>query len=599
MSQSRTDDALELDSDGWQIYDRGQWDPSKEAADGPSRIDSEWIDLNDIRQWIYTCNYGHDEICKSMALSDPHSSPEQALVHSEHTLHGRPLWLVDVEDECIVSAEAHRYVALSYVWGNVKGSETTRDTISILRQPGALRQQNEKARVPKTIRHTMQLIKLLGERYLWVDRFCICQDDAENKHSQLNLMGKIFEGAYFTIVAANGWDADHGLRGIKGVTEPRNLSSQLPEESGYLKLIDKRNTVWYSRGWTFQEMFFSTRRLVFLYNYVVWECSSEAWHESTGTTGSFPAMAGGLTVSNKAQLKDRLKTISSRQLRETPSTGVKSLLLYLHFISQYNSRAFTFPEDGLDAFLGITTQMMDHFPHGFLWGLPIAMFDIALLWQPAEDMVRRKSRRGDAPQLPSWSWVGWQGLVDPRCWDKGYEIKITPVCKFACIDDGVIKEIKPEHESPRSDPTTPWIKQPSPILSVHGPVVTCKIWKRGGVYNRYLYDHWLSGSNSVDASVPCGIMIMSASLYSTTQESDYELLALSSATSPLSNERSWNQVLVNYPCSPHLQENGLYDYYNVLWITRKDGVAYRRALGKISITAWASFSPKWQFLQLG
>ncbi|KAI1747726.1 hypothetical protein F4782DRAFT_520166 [Xylaria castorea] len=36
-----------------------------------------------------------------------------------------PKLLVDVEDECLVSAERHRYAALSYVWGGAGGTEAT------------------------------------------------------------------------------------------------------------------------------------------------------------------------------------------------------------------------------------------------------------------------------------------------------------------------------------------------------------------------------------------------------------------------------------------------------------------------------------------
>jgi hypothetical protein len=270
-----------------------------------------------------------------------------------------------------------------------------------------------------------------------------------------------------------------------------------------------------------------------------------------------------------------------------------------------NTRVLTFLEVGLNAFLGITTKMMDQFPHGFLWGLPIAMFDIALLWQPAEDMARRLSKRPDAPQLPSWSWVGWQGHVNELYWSEEYETgtsptgsdtstptansrlitKITPVCKFDYIQDGTTISVKPEYPLPIGDHITPLIKQPSPVLFVHGPVAKCKMRmhssypdRRRHPGNTGLY-RWLSVLNLTDdAPVPCGIMFMSASLYSTMHECECELLALLSGVSPVDPVRA--RVLDDYPCPPHLQERKLYGSYKVLWITRKDGVAYRRALGK-------------------
>ncbi|KAI0530078.1 hypothetical protein GGR58DRAFT_508852 [Xylaria digitata] len=344
----------------------------------------------------------------------------------------RPAWLVDVKDECIVPAVEHRYVALSYVWGNVRGTEATRDVMEILQQPGSLGKQSK-------------------------------------------------QGAYFTIIAANGWDTDHGLRGIRGVTGPRNLTSQLLTRSEYGRCIDYTSTVWYSRGWTFQEMLLSPRRLIFLYQYVIWECSREVWRESTGTTGSFPAFPD----SNRTQL-------TSLSGLPGPEIGTRSLMfdaLALSPARHYleNTRALTFPEDGLNAFLGITAQLTKQFPDGFLWTLPIAWFDIALLWQPYENMTRRQPKRADALHLPSWSWVGWQGLIDHLCWEEKYEVdikpttshtkapsalqrsatqptQITPICKFLYTDNGITKIVKPRDTESRSDHRAAPVQQPSPIL---------------------------------------------------------------------------------------------------------------------------------------
>ncbi|KAF2185057.1 heterokaryon incompatibility, partial [Zopfia rhizophila CBS 207.26] len=72
--------------------------------------------------------------------------------------------------------------------------------------------------VPSTIRHTMQLVRLLGIRYLWIDSFYIVHYDEEGKAVEVRNMGWIYRNAYVTIIAANGPDANHGLREIRGVT---------------------------------------------------------------------------------------------------------------------------------------------------------------------------------------------------------------------------------------------------------------------------------------------------------------------------------------------------------------------------------------------
>ena len=90
-------------------------------------------------------------------------------------------------------------------------------------QEGSL--ESHRDEIPKTIRDTISLVDQLGIPYLWVDSLCIVQDESESKHAQIQAMAGIYANAYVTVIAGNGWDANHGLRGIQGVTEPRQLST--------------------------------------------------------------------------------------------------------------------------------------------------------------------------------------------------------------------------------------------------------------------------------------------------------------------------------------------------------------------------------------
>lgn len=101
--------------------------------------------------------------------------------------------------------------------------------------------------LPKTIRNTIDLVDQLGIQYLWVDCLCIIQDDKDSKHDQIQAMSGIYAHAYVTIIAGNGWDANHGLRGIQGVTEPRQLSTFL--KSDLEETLQPYSSIWYSRGW--------------------------------------------------------------------------------------------------------------------------------------------------------------------------------------------------------------------------------------------------------------------------------------------------------------------------------------------------------------
>lgn len=42
-----------------------------------------------------------------------------------------------------------------------------------------------------------------------------------------------------------------------------------------------------------------------------------------------------------------------------------------------------------------------------------------------------------------------------------------------------------------------------------------------------------------------------------------------------------------------------YEYYNVLWVEWKDGIAYRKALGRVMKSAWEAQELEWIDLVLG
>lgn len=92
-------------------------------------------------------------------------------------------------------------------------------------------------------------------------------------------------------------------------------------------------------------------------------------------------------------------------------------------ISLYNSSDFRYEEDAFPAISGLLSVASRSFTNGFLYGLPEMLFDCALAWRPNE-LIRPNPLRRRTPsqrpideqlhpsQLPSWSWVGWQGHIE-------------------------------------------------------------------------------------------------------------------------------------------------------------------------------------------
>jgi hypothetical protein len=268
-------------------------------------------------------------------------------------------------------------------------------------------QQSETLSVPGIILDVMRLLEGLGERYLWVDRFCIVQDDSETKQSQLLVMGEIYASAFFTVVAAQTTDASLGLYGSRKMfpKSAASLKAGAEDDAGTVRMTGRHimreqsellmGTKHFSRAWTFQEYLFSKRRVVFHRDTVDWECSSASWHEIRDMS-VVPLLRPQLTRLGPGRI------FSPVQI--TPAVFMASpwpdMLRYARLVALFNLRNLTYPEDSLGAFAGVLDQLSRTFTGGFISGLPVMCFDAALISQHWRPLSRRESKRASAAVLP-------------------------------------------------------------------------------------------------------------------------------------------------------------------------------------------------------
>ena len=241
-------------------------------------------------------------------------------------------------------------------------------------------------------------------------------------------MASIYAHASVTIIAAAGRNADHGLRGLRGISQPRSWAPDILRLRDGRQLVQRppammENALWPRRAWTFQEGIFSHRQLVFFDQTVYWYCVHKSFLEDIqlepcvcplGDTHAF-AISPSLGMNNGGS------RVGIGLTSELP-LPLQPLLVVMN---TYNARELTYPEDRLRGFAGISKVMCRHFEGGFLSGLPVACFTLALLWKLKTPMTRRRLRTGSSanPQqacLPSWSWAGWQTSVDTRT-DRRYD----------------------------------------------------------------------------------------------------------------------------------------------------------------------------------
>ena len=245
--------------------------------------------------------------------------------------------------------------------------------------PGAFRRTELMQRIPRTILRAIDLTRHLSMRYLWVDSLCVIQDDEILKQDQLRQMGGIYINASVTIVAADGTDANYGLRGVREVRDPLpRYLHQVCEPFGQAKFVERfysesvRDSThsiqgYRSRSWTFQEYIFSARRLVFEYDAVHWDCSCSTWFEDIDHSKD----AGAPRLGN---LKSQQRLLCS---------SLPDLHVLSEVVTLFNSCHLSYDEDCPDAFAGVATALSRGTNHDFICGLPKIFFDIALLWQPS------------------------------------------------------------------------------------------------------------------------------------------------------------------------------------------------------------------------
>ncbi|KAI1655573.1 HET-domain-containing protein [Daldinia decipiens] len=368
-----------------------------------------------IRSWIRGCDTIHGNKC----TEPPHQ-----------TLEFPPGFrVVDVVNMNIAKPVGPiRYVALSYMWGSAAGGQNDfqleKKNVRYLEAPGSLTDSN----IPKVIADAISLCRDLGEVYLWIDRLCIVQDDQEQKPAQIAAMDKIYRSATFTLVAALNNPNGDGLPGHQG--KPRDLYSSIwipPYDAnvetrgispnGIGSLVD--SSLWNRRGWTFQERLLSRRCLFITEHQAMFKCSqAEASEELTWSPQSPrkpnpPAVLDDSLASSNIEYGNDLNECKIYQIPgyfELHSYGTKteyivkgtaSLAEYCGWVQNYTSRQLSYGTDILHAFTGVAKYLSRLLACPMLFGLPEKYLPQCLMWS----CPRETGRRGEMPEIPSWSWA--------------------------------------------------------------------------------------------------------------------------------------------------------------------------------------------------
>jgi hypothetical protein len=172
------------------------------------------------------------------------------------------------------------YMTLSHCWGKADTYKLTSETASHLRAGLRI------SLLPRTFQRTIDVVRSLGTKYLWIDSLCIIQNSTADWEQESAQMGQVYSNGLLNIAATGSTDGEGGLL--------RERPSKLPLESTacYVSpswkdhcnsnLLVHRSSLpsrmlldgpLLSRGWVLQERIMAKRILHFGKSQLYWECN--------------------------------------------------------------------------------------------------------------------------------------------------------------------------------------------------------------------------------------------------------------------------------------------------------------------------------------
>jgi hypothetical protein len=349
----------------------------------PHEIENDSVDVNSsamplmdtgkinwklVRDWLHHCDVVHAESCLSH--------------ETNHTLLNS-LQVINCETrEIDVLPQHSRYAALSYVW------------VSSYAGPTQFRKRLHTME-PRTIEDAIICTQTIGLRYLWIDRYCIDQNDTTSKHVLIMHMDRVYRNAAVTLINAGGEGPDCGLPGVS--SHPRCRQSVVTVHDVTYSTVpnvklEMLESTWSTRGCTvklatpsvmlltlhntgtYQEGLLSRRRLIFNQSHVAFQCMESYAFDS------FSSIFSLLYSNHSFQYPD---PTFADAMQGFPALFAAEDMGHVpdhckvrwidRRITEFLSRTLTYQADMLNAFMGALRQAWTlPNPSYHFWGLPFA-----------------------------------------------------------------------------------------------------------------------------------------------------------------------------------------------------------------------------------
>ncbi|KAI9688016.1 MAG: hypothetical protein M1820_010323 [Bogoriella megaspora] len=380
-------------SPGFRLLSPDSVDPKRPLLNGYRATNIE-SSLNLLSKWLRTCQNKHRNNCYA-----------QLALRRTITIVPQQIRVIDVSTRVIVekNLDSAEFAALSYFWG--RGREeymSSRGYLNVRRDINGRISIGLPNPAPKLVEDALYVCKRLSIPFLWVDLYCIHEEDALRKSLEISSMGQIYSFSTITLVAAGLKQSDNDqsllqesllpLEGLDTRQRSETIQGKQYVSATYPVQYQIFGSEWNNRGWTMQEGQFATRVAFFGRYDISFMCRSGHWRESLhsgvyGHDADIPSIDIRSTGFN---------ILSARKWLDDNTWSFED---YDSILMAYTPRKLSYESDRLNAISGCLTLIGDRKDMRFIDGLPSRDIHYALLWTGEYD----RPREG----FPSWSWAGW------------------------------------------------------------------------------------------------------------------------------------------------------------------------------------------------
>ncbi|KAI0162344.1 heterokaryon incompatibility protein-domain-containing protein [Xylariaceae sp. FL1272] len=363
------------------------------------------------QDWLSYCERNHERCRQSQ--STPPTMPTRLIDLGESSSEAPPKLHV-------TNGGTGRYIALSYSWGEgvrhkVQLKTSTMESLKIAIPESSM---------TRTHQECLQVARMLGYRYVWIDAFGIIQDDKDDWAKESVKIADVYGNAHLTIVAGR---SDNSLDGfikndgfsmsLPPIAIPYSTLGDATEDGAECYLALRRSSSFgpiTKRAWCFQELKLSRRLLIYGKEQMFFECREQKNNEN------------GTYIFHRWQGK-RYFDLSVNFGLNSDITREEVLERWYAITYEYSLREVFDPTDNFATMAGIAARFQRALGCRFLAGLWESDMLAGLMWKsrrvyytPGGKLPLARPVAVKGPQkgkhitrAPSWSWLSLLGPIMP------------------------------------------------------------------------------------------------------------------------------------------------------------------------------------------